>query len=219
VIRIILLGPPGSGKGTQGELLEKKLGLPRIATGDLLRQAVKSGTDLGKRAEGLMNRGDLVPDQLVMELVKLRVAGDDCGKGYILDGFPRTLAQAEMLDQYTGECSEIVLDIKLTDEEIVNRLSSRRVCSGCGKIYNLSLNRPENENSCALCSGTLNQRADDAAEVVLRRLEIYHQAVDPLVSYYQGKGVYHGINGNGSIEEIFADINGLLDDIFVGTEN
>lgn len=210
-MRVILMGPPGSGKGTQGDLIERKYGFPRISTGDLLRQAVQNGTPLGKKAETRMNRGELVSDDIVAQIVAERIEKDDCRKGYVLDGFPRNLRQAEMLEELENSHPEIILDIQLNEEKLIQRLSSRRICSRCGKIFNLSLKPPDHPDTCDLCKGDLIQRRDDRPNVIKGRLRIYHIETAPLVEYYQRKKNYHRIDGEKAIENVFLDICSVID--------
>jgi adenylate kinase len=210
-MKIILLGAPGSGKGTQGDLLTKTYGFPRISTGDLLRDAVALGTPLGQEAKAIMKRGNLVADDLVVKMVEQRITKSDCAEGYILDGFPRTISQAHMMENINQNHSEVVIEISLPDQVVVNRLSARRICSNCGSIYNLLGHKPETENICNVCSGKLIQRDDDKPEVIQDRLKVYHEQTEPLVDYYKAKTNYYRINGEGSIEEIFARVREVLD--------
>ncbi len=210
-MRIVLLGPPGSGKGTQGDLLRKKYGFPRISTGDLLRKEVQDRTALGKKAESSMGRGELVSDALVMEMVKQRVSRPDCRRGYILDGFPRNRAQALKLEEMDRRASEIAIDIHLSEQTLVRRLTSRRICSGCGAVYNWLNQNVRKRNVCDACGGALIQRKDDTPEVIKERLRVYREQTVPLIDYYKKKKVYHRVNGEGRIETIFDTICSLLD--------
>ena len=209
-MRVILLGSPGSGKGTQGDLIEQKYGFPKISTGDLLREAVQENTPLGKRAEAAMNRGDLVSDEIVMEMVEARLSREDCQKGYTLDGFPRNINQARLLEGIAGQQDEVVLDIRISEKKVIERLSSRRICSRCGNIYNLALNAPSQPNVCDACHAELVQRRDDQPEVIQERLRIYHQETEPLIAYYQKKANYHPVEGDGSVESVFQSIQSIL---------
>jgi adenylate kinase len=209
-MRIILLGPPGSGKGTQGDLIEQKYGIPKISTGDLLREAVQENTPLGKKAEASMNRGDLVSDEIVMQMVEARLSREDCQKGYILDGFPRNINQALLLEKIPSQQAEVILDIRLNEKKLVERLSSRRICSQCGNIYNLSVKAPNRPGVCDACCAVLVQRQDDMPEIILERLRIYHQETEPLIAYYQKKANYHPIEGDRSIESVFQTIQAVL---------
>jgi adenylate kinase len=210
-MRVILMGPPGSGKGTQGDLIERKYGFPKISTGDLLRQAVQNGTPLGKKAETRMNKGELVSDDIVVEMVAERIGKDDCKKGYVLDGFPRNLMQAQMLEDLKNSHPEIILDIQLNEEILIQRLSSRRICSRCGKIFNLSLRPPDHPDTCDLCQVDLIQRRDDRPNVIKERLRVYHIETAPLIEYYQRKNIYHRIDGEKAIETVFLDICSVID--------
>ncbi len=202
-MRIILLGPPGSGKGTQGDLIRDRYGLPKISSGDLLRDAVQRGTALGRKAEAFMNRGELVSDEVVVDMIGERIARPDCRRGYILDGFPRTIGQAERLAEIAPGEDEIVLDIQVPDQAIILRLSRRRICSGCGSIFTLRAEDGQEAERCGACGGRLIRRDDDDPEVVRRRLEVYHAQTKPLAEYYGRKGVYRRIAGDGPIEEVF----------------
>jgi len=210
-MRIILLGPPGSGKGTQGDLIEQKYGFPKISTGDLLREAVQENTLLGKKAEASMNRGDLVSDEIVMQMVEARLSRKDCQNGYILDGFPRNINQALLLEEIPSQQAEVVLDIRLSEKKLIERLSSRRICSQCGNIYNLFVKTPKRPGECDVCSAGLVQRQDDMPEVIIERLRIYHQETEPLIVYYRKKADYHPIEGDKDIESVFKDIQMVLE--------
>jgi len=209
-MRIILLGPPGSGKGTQGDLIAQKYGFPKISTGDLLREAVQEETSLGKKAEAAMNRGDLVSDELVMQIVAERITKEDCQKGCVLDGFPRNIKQTHMLESIESKPSEIVLDIRLSEERLIERLSSRTICSKCGHIYNLLVKAPDRSDICDACGGELVQRRDDKPEVIRERLKVYREETEPLVDYYQKKKNYHKIDGDKDIESVFQEIQTVL---------
>ena len=210
-MRVIMVGPPGSGKGTQGNLIEQKYNFPKISTGDLLRQAVQNGTPLGRKAETRMNRGELVSDDIVIQIVAERIAKDDCKKGYVLDGFPRNLKQAQMLEELDNSHPEMILDIRVSEETLVQRLSSRRICSGCGKIFNLSLNPPGQPETCDFCKAYLIQRPDDKPEVIRERLRVYHTETEPLIEYYRRKNIYHRIDGEKAVEAVFSDICSIID--------
>lgn len=210
-MRVILLGPPGSGKGTQGELIFETYGFPKISTGDLLREAVKQGTPLGRKAEAVMAQGRLVDDTTMVVLVKERIAQDDCASGYTLDGFPRTLPQVQSLEDMDRERREVVLDIQIPDRVLVERLSSRRTCTGCGAIYTLLARTPQKQGLCDACGGKLAQRDDDRPDVVRERLRVYHAQTEPLVAHYQEKRNYHCIDGDAGINRVFGDIRNVLD--------
>ena len=185
-MKLILLGPPGAGKGTQAEILSERLGVNTISTGVMLRAAIREGTDLGKMAEGYINQGKLVPDEVVVGIVKERLSKDDCKKGFILDGFPRTTAQAEALSESGVEIDK-VLSLEVSDETIIERLSGRRECKECGTPYHVTFKPSPNGDKC-ICGGELIQRADDNEETVKNRIEVYHDQTEPIKEYYQAKG-------------------------------
>jgi adenylate kinase len=197
-LNFIFLGAPGAGKGTQAELLSLKLNIPHISTGDILRDEVKKGTLLGEKVMVFMSKGELVPDGLILEVVKKRLEEQDCEKGFILDGFPRTQVQAESLDRLLngiGKKIDRVIKIKVSDETIIKRLSARLVCELCGADYNLETRPPKEAGRCDLCGGELEQRVDDNREVILKRLEVYVRQTQPLESYYQGQGKLIELDG------------------------
>ena len=198
-MNLILLGAPGAGKGTQAELLIEKLGIPSISTGNMLREAMKNGTELGKKAKQYMDEGALVPDDLILGIVAERVAQSDCSKGFILDGVPRTLAQAEALDA-KGVRIDHVVSIEVADEVIEGRMTGRRVCSKCGASYHITANPSKTEGVCDLCAGELVIRKDDAPETVRKRLAIYHESTEVLKSYYEKQGKLLLIEGNQPID-------------------
>jgi adenylate kinase len=210
-MRVILFGPPGSGKGTQGDLVEKKYGFPKISTGDLLRQAVRDETPIGRRAEALMNKGRLVSDDIVEDLVRERIAGPDCRRGYLLDGFPRNIAQAESLEKMDGGRPEAAVEIEIDVERLIRRLAARLVCSRCGAIYNLSVHRPREEGRCDVCGGALIQRKDDEPGVIKERMRVYKEQTENLKEYYRAKRVYHQVDGSGTVEEVFTRLSAILD--------
>lgn len=210
-MRIILFGPPGSGKGTQGDLVEKKYGFPKISTGDLLRQAVLDRTPLGKKAEALMNQGKLVSDDIVEELVRQRIKSPDCGRGYLLDGFPRNVAQAGSLEKMDGGRPEIAVEIDISIEILIGRLESRRVCSRCGTIYNLHLQAPKKEGQCDACGGSLFRRKDDEPNVIKERMRVYKEQTEKIRGFYQAKKVYHRIDGSGRVEDVFGRLTFVLE--------
>jgi len=213
-MRVILLGPPGSGKGTQGELIEEQYGLPKISTGDLLRSAVREGTSLGRKAEAVMNSGELVPDGLVLQIVAERISGKDCARGYVLDGFPRNVNQAVMLESLDGGRPEVALDFRLSEGKLIERLSSRRVCAACHRVTNLSLKPPLREGVCDTCGGELIRREDDRPEVIRERLKVYQRETEPLVEYYRRKGTYNRIDGEPAIRTVFEAVRSVLDAAF-----
>ena len=213
-LNLILLGPPGAGKGTQAKKLVDKYGIPQLSTGDSLREAVKNGTSLGIEAKSFMDRGALVPDQVVIGIVNERLRRDDCRKGYILDGFPRTTAQADALSlilKEAGIAIDHVIDVRVQNEYLVKRLSGRRVCRSCGAGYHVDYSPPVREGICEKCEGELFQRDDDREDVVVKRLETYDAQTAPLVDYYKNNGLLNTINGVGDVEAIFDDICKIVD--------
>jgi len=205
MMHIILLGPPGSGKGTQGDLLSEHYGFPRISTGDLLRAEVAAGTPLGLEAKKAMDSGRLVDDDVVSGMVRQRIEREDCGRGYILDGYPRTISQAEYLEGLNSDKQEVVLDIKMDDEKLVERLSARRICP-CGAVFHLINKKPSVEDVCDACGGRLIRREDDQPEVIRQRLRVYHEKTEPLVAYYLRKGNYLSVSGDADVETVFNSI-------------
>jgi adenylate kinase len=208
-MNIIMLGPPGCGKGTQSKVLVDKLSIPQISTGDLLRAAVKNGTALGKEAKKFMDAGDLVPDQVVIGMVKERLAEKDCGPGFILDGFPRTVPQAEALDQTLagmGKAIERVINIEVPDDEVVARLGGRRTCKSCGAMYHVKFNASKVEGKCDKCGGETYQRDDDNEGTIRNRLSTYHAQTSPLKAFYGKKGLVRDIAGVGDIKGITAAV-------------
>ncbi len=199
---IVLLGPPGSGKGTQGELLSEKLGYTRLSTGDMLREAVRNGTELGKKAKGYMDSGALVPNELIIGLMKEKIAAAE--GGVILDGFPRNIEQADALAQQIDV--DLALNLDVPDEELVSRLTNRRSCPDCNAVYHLVNNPPRTEGVCDKCGGSLYQRDDDTEATVKNRLRVYRENTMPLIGYYSDKGVLTTIQGIGSIDDIFSQV-------------
>ncbi len=213
-MKIILLGAPGAGKGTQAEKIIKKYNIPQISTGDILRENVKNNTELGKKAKEYMDKGELVPDDIIIGIIKDRLAKDDCKNGYILDGFPRTIPQAEALKEaLKPDKIDVVLFIDVSDEVVIERLSLRRVCKNCGAIYHLKFNPPKEENKCDKCGGELYQRDDDKEETIKNRLSVYREQTEPLVSYYEKENILKRIDGNKSVEEIATEIDSILSSI------
>ena len=204
-MNLILLGAPGAGKGTQAELLMQHLNIPSISTGNMLREAMANGSALGKQVKTYMDGGLLVPDELVLSIVAERVAQPDCANGFILDGVPRTLAQAEVLDKM-GVKVDHVVSIEIDDSVISGRMTGRRACSSCGATYHIVANAPKQEGVCDLCGGQLVIRKDDAPETVAKRLEVYHASTEVLKDYYQKQGKLRAIQGDQPIENAFADI-------------
>ena len=201
-MNIIMLGAPGAGKGTQAAVLCEHFGIPTISTGNMIREALKNGTEMGLKAKSFMDEGKLVPDEVVIGIVKERLSMDDCKNGFILDGFPRTIPQAEALDEM-GVTIEHVINIEIEDEKIVNRMSGRRVCEGCGKPYHLKNLPPKVEGVCDDCQGTLVQRKDDHPDTVLARLDVYHKETEPLVAYYEKQGKLVNVAGYDDVETTF----------------
>ena len=204
-MNLILLGAPGAGKGTQAELLTQALGIPSISTGNMLREAMANGSLLGKQVKTCMDSGSLVPDEVVLNLVAERTSQPDCQKGFILDGVPRTLAQAQALDG-KGVTIDHVVSIEIDDKLIVGRMSGRRVCTHCGASYHVSVNPPKQEGICDLCGGTVTTRKDDEPETVRHRLEVYHQSTEVLKDYYARQGKLRLIRGDQSIEGAYSEI-------------
>ena len=204
-MNLILLGAPGAGKGTQAELLVKKLSIPAISTGNMLREAIANGTALGKKAKEYMDEGNLVPDDLILGIVAERVSRPDCARGFILDGVPRTLAQAEALED-RGVKIDHVISIEVDDSEIERRMTGRRVCAKCGASYHVSANPPKTEGVCDACGGELTIRKDDAPETVRKRLKVYHSTTEVLKDFYGKLGRLCIVNGSQSIEDANRDI-------------
>jgi adenylate kinase len=214
-VRLVLLGPPGAGKGTQARMLEKRLGVPQVASGDLLRAAVRNRTALGLEAKRYMDKGALVPDELVLKLIDERLGQPDAAAGFILDGFPRTVPQAEtlarMLETRGGQRLDKVVAIIVADDEIVKRISGRRTCKNCGAMYHLIYDPPRNQNLCNNCNGELYQRDDDAEDTVRMRLEVYAASTRPLLEHYARLGLLAQVDGIGRPEEIQQRILSALD--------
>lgn len=199
MMNLIMLGAPGAGKGTQAAILNQKLGIPTISTGNILRAAVKDGTPIGLKAKEYMDHGHLVPDEVIIGIINERLQAEDCKKGYILDGVPRTIAQAEALDK-AGIVFDAVINLEISDEEILQRMSGRRVCEKCGTSYHVVAIPPKVEGVCDACGGTLVQRADDAPKTVASRLEVYHRETEPLKEYYAKKGNLKEIFNQATVE-------------------
>lgn len=204
-MKLILMGPPGAGKGTQGEILEKKLGISTISTGLMLRTAIKEQTEVGKLAEKYINEGKLVPDDVIVKVVKERLAKPDCEKGFILDGFPRTTAQAEALEAAGVEIDKVLL-LEVDDSKIVERLSSRRECSKCGVPYNIISKKPAKEGICDSCGGELIQRKDDVPETIQNRLNVYHEQTEPIKEFYLAKGILAIAKGEEELKDTTANV-------------
>ncbi len=204
---LILLGPPGAGKGTQAALLQEKLHVPHISTGELLRDHVRRETALGKQAKGFMEKGNLVPDNLILDMLFDRVSQKDCARGYILDGFPRTLAQAEALQaRLKGQPKPIVIDLELSDAKIVERLSKRVTCENCGTPYHLVYSPPKKSGICDKCHGKLIQRSDDSEEVIRKRLQVYHMQTAPLIEYYTKQHLLHTVDCATDKDKVFSQL-------------
>ena len=212
-MKIIMLGAPGAGKGTQAKKIAAKYGIPHISTGDIFRANIKEGTELGKKAKTYMDQGLLVPDELVVDLVVDRLHHDDCKKGYVLDGFPRTIPQAESLDaalEKTGEKMEYAIDVNVPDENIINRMGGRRACVGCGATYHIVYNPTKVEGICDTCGEKLILRDDDKPETVQKRLGVYHEQTQPLIDYYTKAGILKEVDGTVDMEEVFQNIVQIL---------
>lgn len=207
---IILLGAPGSGKGTQATRLSQALKIPHISTGDLFRENLSKNTELGKRAKSFMDAGHLVPDDLVLEMLFERVSRPDCANGYLLDGFPRTIPQAEALDRFLKGTPVIALNLMVSDDVIIKRAEGRLTCKKCGQVYNRSFAQPAVENVCDKCSGELFQRQDDSPAVVKERLKVYSEQTKPLILFYEKKGVLHQVNGENPPDTVFNDLRRAL---------
>lgn len=208
-MNVILLGAPGAGKGTQAEIISAKLGIPTISTGNILREAVKNGTKVGLEAKSYMDAGKLVPDDVIVDIVKERVAQDDCKNGFILDGMPRTIPQAEALVSH-GVPIDKAISIEIADEVIEGRMTGRRVCHDCGASYHVVANPPKTEGVCDACGGELIVRKDDAPETVKHRLEVFHAETEPLKAFYEKKGILTEVEGNQPIENATKDILAAL---------
>ena len=210
-MNIIFLGAPGAGKGTQAEIVSEKLAIPTVSTGNIIRAALKNETAMGLKARAYIEAGDLVPDDVVIGIIQERLAEDDCKNGFILDGFPRTIPQAEALDAM-GIVIDKVIDIEVPDEKIAQRLSGRRVCRNCGNSYHIEYKKPASEGICDACGGDLVQRADDAPETVLERLSVYHEKTEPLKAYYEKKNRLFTVQGQERVEDTTALTLKLLEE-------
>ena len=212
-MKIVMLGAPGAGKGTQAKMIASSYGLPHVSTGDIFRANVKGGTPLGLEAKTYMDKGELVPDELTVRILLDRVAQDDCKNGYVLDGFPRTIPQAEVLDAELtklGEKIDYAIDVEVPDENIVKRMSGRRACVNCGATYHIVHIPPKKEGICDACGSELILRDDDKEETVKNRLAIYHQQTQPLIDFYSNKGVLKEVDGTKDSAEVFEDIKKIL---------
>lgn len=212
-MRIVLMGPPGAGKGTQAELLTSELNIPHISTGDMFRKALREGTPLGMEAKEYMDKGQLVPDHVTVGIVKERLAQDDCQHGFLLDGFPRTVAQADALEQTLKELGvklDYVINIVVKREDLLERLTGRRVCKACGATYHIKYNPSEKGDRCQNCGGELYQRSDDTEATVANRLDVYGKQTAPLIAYYQKKDILLDVDGNSAVQEVTKNILQLL---------
>ena len=212
-MKIIMLGAPGAGKGTQAKMIAEKYGLPHISTGDIFRANIKNGTELGKEAKEYMDKGLLVPDELTVRLLLDRVAKEDCKNGYVLDGFPRTIPQAEVLDaelEKLGEKVDYAVNVDVPDENIVNRMSGRRACVGCGATYHVVYAPTKKEGICDACGAELILRDDDKPETVQKRLSVYHEQTQPLIDYYRNKGILKDVDGTMEMDAVFQAITEIL---------
>ena len=212
-MKIIMLGAPGAGKGTQAKMIAEKYSLPHISTGDIFRANIKNQTELGMEAKKYMDEGKLVPDELTVKILLDRVANEDCKNGYVLDGFPRTIPQAEVLTKALEEMNDaidFVIDVDVPDENIVNRMSGRRACVTCGATYHIVHVPPKTENICDKCGSELILRDDDKPETVLNRLKVYHDQTQPLIDYYTAKGVLRTVDGTKDMNDVFAEIVAIL---------
>ena len=212
-MKIVMLGAPGAGKGTQAEKIADKYGLPHISTGDIFRKNIKEGTELGKEAKSYMDAGKLVPDELTVRMLLDRVSGNDCREGYILDGFPRTIPQAEALDAELRKLDESIdyaIDVEVPDDNIIKRMSGRRACPKCGATYHIDFIPPKEEGVCDECGAELVIRDDDKPGTVKKRLEVYHEQTKPLIEFYEKKGVLHTVDGTVDAADVFEAIKAIL---------
>ena len=212
-MKIIMLGAPGAGKGTQAKKIADKYQIPHISTGDIFRANIKEGTELGKKAKSYMDQGQLVPDELTLELIMDRFQNPDCKNGYVLDGFPRTIPQAEALTEALakkGETIDYAINVEVPDENIINRMSGRRACLGCGATYHITFNPPVKEGICDTCGQELVLRDDDKPETVKKRLDVYHQQTQPLIDYYKNAEVLAEVDGTQPMDAVFDDIMKIL---------
>ena len=212
-MKIIMLGAPGAGKGTQAKMIAEKYKVPHVSTGDIFRANIKNGTELGKKAKEYMDKGQLVPDELTVEILLDRVAQEDCKNGYVLDGFPRTIPQADVLDKELtklGDKVDYAINVDVPDENIVRRMSGRRACLKCGATYHIEHIPPKQEGICDVCGSELVQRDDDKPETVQNRLSVYHEQTQPLIDYYNAKGILKSVDGTKDMQDVFSEITGIL---------
>ena len=213
-MKIIMLGAPGAGKGTQAKQIATKYQIPHISTGDIFRANIKNGTELGKKAKEYMDQGLLVPDELTCDLVVDRIGQDDCANGFVLDGFPRTIPQAECLDEALknmGQSMDFAIDVDVPDESIINRMSGRRACLSCGATYHIVYNPTKVEGVCDACGQKLVLRDDDKPETVKKRLTVYHDQTQPLIDYYKKAGILKSVDGTQDLNKVFEDIEAVLE--------
>lgn len=212
-MKLLLMGPPGAGKGTQAEQLVDKLSIPHISTGDMFRSAIKEKTELGQQAQAYMDQGKLVPDEVTIGIVKERLEQPDCEQGFLLDGFPRTVSQAEALEEILSQLGmnlDKVIDIQVSRDKLVERLTGRRICRGCGVAYHVLFNPPQEEGKCDKCAGELYQRSDDNVETAENRLDVYDAQTKPLQEFYQNKSLLETIDGNNPVDEVLVAIGERL---------
>ena len=212
-MKIVMLGAPGAGKGTQAKMIAEKYGIPHVSTGDIFRANIKNGTELGKEAKQYMDQGKLVPDELTVKILFDRVAQDDCKNGYVLDGFPRTIPQANVLDEALtklGDKIDYAVNVDVPDDNIINRMGGRRACVACGATYHIVYNAPKTEGICDVCGKELIIRDDDQPETVKNRLKVYHDQTQPLIDFYEGKGVLKSVDGTADMKDVFAAIVEIL---------
>jgi adenylate kinase len=204
-VRVVLVGPPGAGKGTQAQFIASHLAIPKVSTGDIFRYNVSAGTELGRQAKAFMDRGDLVPDEVTIAMVKSRLAEDDAQSGFLLDGFPRNVPQAETLKKMLADWGlrlELVLELVVDHDEVIRRLSGRRTCRKCGRVWHVAFDPPSVADKCDECGGELFQRDDDREETIRHRLEVYQQQTQPLISYYADEGILLGIDATGPVDDV-----------------
>ena len=212
-MKIIMLGAPGAGKGTQAKMIAEKYSVPHVSTGDIFRANIKNGTELGKEAKKYMDQGLLVPDELTVKILLDRVAQDDCKNGYVLDGFPRTIPQAQVLDKALSELDDAIdyaINVEVPDENIIRRMGGRRACLTCGATYHVEHIPPKKEGICDACGSELVLRDDDKPETVKNRLDVYHKQTQPLIDFYEAKGILKSVDGTVPMEDVFAAITEIL---------
>ena len=213
-MKIVMLGAPGAGKGTQAQRIAERFGIPHVSTGDIFRANIKNQTELGRQVKAIIDAGQLVPDELTIGMLMDRIHEDDCADGYVLDGYPRTIPQAESLTEAlakTGEAIDYAINIDVPDEHIIDRMGGRRSCPGCGAMYHIVYNAPQQDGVCDACGGSLVIRDDDKPETVKNRLRVYHEQTRPLIDYYSGLGSLKTVDGTQPIEDVYSDIVGILE--------